>query len=327
MVDNTGWGIIGTGWIADQFATGLALLPEAELRAVGSRARESADRFADRFGVPRRHASYEALVNDPEVDVVYVATPHSEHKENCLLCLGAGKPVLCEKPFSINAAEAKEVIQLAHEKGLFLMEAMWTRFFPIIVKLRELLAEGTIGDVKMLVADLGFQPEFDPQHRLFAPELGGGSLLDVGVYPVSFASMVFGPPARVASMAQMGETGVDEQAAVILGYDQDQLATLYSSLRTITPAEAILLGTEGQIKVHSQMFRPSKLTLAQSGEEEQIIEMPYPGNGYQYEAVEVMRCLSAGKLESDVMPLDETLSIMETLDQIRAQWGLKYPME
>jgi predicted dehydrogenase len=210
VADKTHWGIIGTGKIAKEFATGLAVLPEAELVAVGSRTAESANRFANMFGVPHRHASYEALVNDSNVDVVYVATPHSLHKENSLLCLQAGKAVLCEKPFTINAAEAETVIRLAREKKLFLMEAMWTRFIPLVVKVRQLLADRVIGDVQMLVADLGFLVDFDPLHRLFAPQLGGGALLDLGVYPVSLASMIFGPPSRITGMAQLGKTGVDE---------------------------------------------------------------------------------------------------------------------
>jgi dihydrodiol dehydrogenase / D-xylose 1-dehydrogenase (NADP) len=327
MADKIRWGIIGTGWVAKEFATGLTVLPEAELVAVGSRTAESANQFADMFGVPHRHASYEALVNDPNVDVVYVATPHILHKENSLLGLQAGKAVLCEKPFTINAAEAEAVIQFARGNKLFLMEAMWTRFIPLVVKVRQLLADRVIGDVQMLVADLGFLVDFDPLHRLFDPQLGGGALLDLGIYPVSLASMIFGPPSRITSMAQLGETGVDEQAAIILGYGQGQLATLYTSHRTDTPREAILLGTKGRIRIHPQMFRPTKLTLSLTGQEDNIIEMPLEGNGYNYQAAEVMRCLQAGKLESDAMPLDETLAIMKTMDQIRAQWGLKYPME
>ena len=327
MADRIRWGIIGTGSIAREFATGLTVLPEAELVAVGSRTAESASQFADMFGVPHRHASYEALANDPSVDVVYVATPHTLHKANSLLCLQTGKAVLCEKPFTINAAEAEAVVQFAREKKLFLMEAMWTRFIPLVVKVRQLLADRAIGHVQMLVADLGFRVDFDPLHRLFDPQLGGGALLDLGVYPVSLASMIFGPPSTTTSMAQFGETGVDEQAAIILGYEQGRLATLYTSLRTDTPREAILLGSKGRITIHAQMFRPTKLTLSLAGEEDDIIEMPLEGNGYNYEAAEVMRCLQAGKLESDIMPLDETLAIMKTMDQIRAQWGLEYPME
>jgi predicted dehydrogenase len=321
------WGILGTGRIARTFATALTFLPEAELVAVGSRASASANEFADRFGVPHRHADYAGLANDPDVDVVYVSTPHTFHQENTLLCLQAGKAVLCEKPFTINAAEAEEVINLARAKRLFLMEAMWTRFLPSMVKVRQLLSDGVIGEVRMLTADFGFRASFDPQGRLFDPELGGGALLDVGVYTVSLASMVLGTPSRITGMAHLGATGVDEQSAMILGYDQGQLAILSAAVRTSTPQAALIAGANGFISLHPQWWKPTRLTLSVTGRADEVIEMPFTGNGYNYEAAEVMRCLCAGKLESEVMPLDETLAIMKTMDQIRNQWGLKYPME
>ena len=327
MGDTIRWGIIGAGWISSQFAAGLSVLPEADLVAVGSRTQEPADRFGARFNVPRRHGSYEALANDPEVDVVYIGTPHPMHKNNSLLCLEAGKAVLCEKPFTINAAEAENVIKLARSKNLFLMEAMWTRYIPLIVKVREMINEGVIGELQLLTADLGFRAEYDPQHRLFNPDLGGGALLDIGVYPISFASMLFGPPDRIIGLAQFGKTGVDEQMSVILGYDGGQLATCYATFRTDSPIEAIIMGTKGRIRVHTPMFKPTTLTLSIRGRDEEVVKLPLAGNGYNYQAVEVMNCLRAGQLESEIMPLDETLQIMRTMDEIRAQWGLKYPME
>jgi predicted dehydrogenase len=321
------WGILGTGWIASEFAQGLAELPDAELAAVGSRTAGSASRFADRFQVPRRHASYQALAEDPGVDVIYVATPNPLHREHCLLCLDAGKPVLCEKPFALNAGQAGDMVRAAREKKLFLMEAMWSRFFPLMAKVRELVDEGAIGEVQMLVADLCIQFDFDPSDRRYAPDLGGGALLDLGVYPLSLASMLIGAPARITSLAHLGATGVDEQASITLGYDQGQVSTLYASLRADSPVEAILLGTKGQIRIHPWWIRPDAITLSVAGQEDTRLEMPFAGNGYQFEAAEVMACLRAGKLESDLMPLDETLSIMETMDTIRAQWGLRYPGE
>ncbi len=325
--DKIRWGIIGTGGIARLFARGLEQLTDAELVAVGSRSQQSADEFGDTFNVPRRHASYEALAADPDVDVVYVSTPHPFHYENSLLCLDAGKAVLCEKPFTINAAEAGALIARAREKRLFLMEAMWTRFFPAAYRLRELLAQGVIGDVRMLQADFGFRAAFDPKNRLFAPALGGGALLDVGVYVVSFASMVLGAPRHAVGLADLGATGVDEQSAMVLGYDGGRLAVLSSAVRTETPQEVLIYGTQGRIRVHRKFFQPQKLTVEVSGAEHTEIEMPMQGNGYHYQAVEVARCLRAGLLESEVMPLDETLTIMQTLDRIRAPWGLKYPTE
>jgi predicted dehydrogenase len=327
MTDTIRWGILGTGWIASEFAQGLAELPDAELAAVGSRTAGSANRFADRFQVPRRHASYQALAEDPGVDVIYVATPNPLHREHCLLCLDAGKPVLCEKPFALNAGQAGDMVRAAREKKLFLMEAMWSRFFPLMAKVRELVDEGAIGEVQMLVADLCIQFDFDPSDRRYAPDLGGGALLDLGVYPLSLASMLMGVPARITSLAHLGTTGVDEQAGIVLGYDQGQVSTLYASLRADSPVEAILLGTKGQIRIHPWWIRPDALTLSVAGQEDTRLEMPFAGNGYQFEAAEVMACLRAGKLESDLMPLDETLSIMGTMDAIRAQWGLRFPGE
>jgi predicted dehydrogenase len=321
------WGILSTGYIADLFAKGLQSVPDAELVAVGSRSMETAEQFGDRFNIPRRYAGYEQVANDPDVDVVYIGTPHPMHRGDSLMCLQAGKAVLCEKPFAINTREAEEVVRCAREKKLFLMEAMWTRYFPVMVKVRELLAQGAIGEVRMIQCDFGFRTNFNPQHRLFAPELGGGALLDVGVYAVSLASMVLGEPTRITGMATLGETGVDEQSAFILGYAGGQLAMLSTAVRTQTPQEATIIGTEGWIRVHSKFWCPHTLTLAVKGKDEQVIKLPYEGNGYNYQAVEVGNCLRAGKLESDVMPLDETLAIMRTMDAIRAQWGLKYPME
>jgi predicted dehydrogenase len=327
MADKIRWGILSTGRITTKFAEGLSVLPDAELVAVGSRSQATADAFGDKYGVPHRHASYKALAQDPDVDVVYVATPHPFHKDNTMLCLEAGKAALCEKPFTINVDEARQVVAMAREKGLFLMEAMWTRYIPIVVRLRELLAEGAIGEVRMLSADLGFRAEFDPKGRLFNPDLGGGALLDVGIYPISLASMIFGSPSRIASLAHMGRTGVDEQAGIVFGYSGGQLAILHTAIQTSTAVEATVMGTKGRIRIHSPWYYGTALTLSAERREDEIISLPYEGNGYNFEAAEVMRCLRAGKRESNVMPLDETLAIMQTMDEIRAQWDLRYPTE
>jgi predicted dehydrogenase len=293
---------------------------------VGSRSQATADEFGDTFGARRRYASYEALANDPEIDVIYVSTPHPMHRDNTLLALNAGKAVLCEKPFCLNAAEAETMINLARSKGLFLMEAMWTRYLPAVIKTRQLIADGVLGEIRMIMADFGFRFEFDPQHRLLNPELGGGALLDAGVYPISFTSMIFGPPVRVMSMAQLGQTGVDEQAAILLEHDRGRLALIATAVRTDTPSHVIVMGTRGRLRVHPPIYCPTQLTLTLNGKDE-LIDAPLEGNGYNYQANEVMDCLRAGKLESELMPLDETLSIMKTMDQIRAPWGLKYPTE
>lgn len=321
------WGILGTGNIANSFAKGLASVEDGSLVAVGSRSQESADAFADRYGAPKRHATYAGLVNDPEVDVIYIATPHAMHLENMLACLDAGKAVLCEKPFTINAAQAQQAIAHARSKGLFVMEAVWSRFLPLMDEIRRLLAAGEIGEVRMVTADFGFRTKFNPQGRLFNPAMGGGALLDVGIYPVSLAHMVLGAPKRVATLAELGETGVDEQSAYVLGYDSGALAVLSSAIRTKTPQEAMILGTEGSIRLHSPWWIPQKMTVQRSGAEPQEVEMRMTGNGYNYEIAEVQRCLRAGETESPLMALDETLATMRTMDALRAQWGLRYPME
>ena len=327
MAEKVRWGILGTGKIARAFAEGLQVLPDAVLTAVGSRAAETAEAFGERYGVPRRHASYEALAQDPEVDVIYVATPHSLHKDNSLLCLQNGKAVLCEKPFTINAAEAEAVIALARQQKVFLMEAMWTRFLPLLVQVREYLAQGTIGEVYMVTADFGYRSRPNPQGRLWNPELGGGALLDVGVYNLSLASMVFGTPEQIVSLAHLGTTHVDEQAAMVLGYPEGKMAVLHTTIRLRTPMEACLIGTEGMIRIHSPWWNPPGMTLSVAGQKDVVLKDAKIGNGYNYEAAEVMACLRAGQLESAIMPLEETLAIMRTMDQLRAQWGLKYPME
>lgn len=327
MSNRVRWGILGTGKIAHQFAAALGRLPGAELIAVGSRFAESAVRFADEFEVARSFKSYAELVGDPEVEVIYVATPHSCHADNTQLALKAGKAVLCEKPFTINATEAREVIGLARDRKLFLMEAMWTRCFPLMAKLRELLASDAVGERRQLTADFGFRAEYQDEPRLFGPQFGGGALLDVGVYPVSLASLLFGPPKRIVSTANLGPTGVDEEAAVILTHGRGEMAILHTAIRLETAQEAIITGTQGRIRIHSPWWRPVAMTMSRADKADERFDFPVEGNGYEYEAQEVMDCLRSGKLESPLMPLAESLSIMETLDAIRAQWGLKYPME
>jgi predicted dehydrogenase len=321
------WGILGTGHISKQFVRGLAALPNTQVVAVGSRTQASADAFGAEFDVPHRHASYEALASDGDIDAVYIGTPHPLHAANMLLCLDAGKAVLCEKPFTVSGREAKQVISLAREKRLFLMEAMWTRFLPAMAQVRALLAQGAIGEARMLYADFGFRTDFNPQHRLFSPAMAGGALLDVGIYPVSLAAMIFGIPERIVSAASLGQTGVDEQNAAIFSYSGGRIAVVSSATRTSTPQEATIMGTNGRIRLHAPWWRGTRMTLARDGQPDEIIEAPIEGNGYNYEAAEVARCIRAGYTESDVMPLDETLAQMRTLDELRRQWGLAYPNE
>ena len=326
-MSRTRWGIIGAGSIAARFSEALASLPDAETLAVGSRSRESADRFATANGFSRAYGSYQDLAADPDLDVVYVATPHPFHAENVELCLNAGKAVLCEKPFTVNATEARRLVELARERGLFLMEGMWTRFFPLMGRLRKVLAEGRIGDPRMLNVDFGFRAPFDPASRLFDPELGGGAMLDVGVYCVSFASMVLGPPAGGTGLSHLGETGVDEQFVAALDHGDGRLSSITAGTRTATPHEATVFGTDGYVRVHSPWWQPAAMTISKPGEEDEVIRETTEENGFVYEAAEVMRCLQAGRMESEILPLDETVAVLEGMDSIRESWGLRYPGE
>ena len=321
------WGILGPGGIAHKFADALKAIPDAEIVAVGSRDLQRANTFADTFDVPHRHGNYVELANNCEVDVVYVATPHPFHKACAMLCLAAGKAVLCEKPFTVDADQAEALIACAREHKRFLMEAMWTRFIPVMVKVREWLAEGVIGEPRMLTADFGNRVVLTAENmkgRLFALELAGGAMLDIGVYTVSLASMVFGAPTQITSLAHIGETGVDEQAAVLLSYDAGEIASLSCAITTGTSQDARIFGTKGAIHIPN-FSRATSATLEVFGKDPLQIEIAFIANGFEYQVLEVINCLRAGKLESDVMPLDESLSIIKTMDTVREQWGLKYP--
>jgi len=321
------WGILGPGRIAKKFALGLKYIPDAKLVAVGSRTHEKAAAFAAEFDVPFAYGSYEALVADSQVDVVYVATPHPMHHEATLLCLKAKKAVLCEKPFTLNERECQELVDCARRENVFLMEAMWTRFLPPMVLVREWLAQGLIGEPRMVMADFGFRTDWNPAGRALNPHLGGGALLDVGIYPLALASMVFGgAPLKMVSQCHLGETGVDEQSAMVLSYPRGALAVLTCAVRTQTPHEARILGTEGSIYLPG-FWHAEQATLTRSGKEPETFTPVRVGNGYNYEAIEVGRCLRAGLKESPVMSLSESLATMRTMDTLRRQWGLVYPQE
>jgi len=308
------WGIMGTGGIATSFAEDLKLTDSGVVAAVGSRTAESADAFAERRGIPTRHSSYEALANDPDVDIVYVATPHPLHHGNARLALEAGKPVLVEKPFTMNAEEARDLVALARERGLFLMEAMWTRFLPHIRHIRELLP--SLGDVVTVTADHGQWFAEDPAFRLFAPELGGGALLDLGIYPVSFASMVLGTPDRVAAMVTPAFTGVDGQTSMLFGYANGAQAMLSCTLSAVSPTTASIVGTDARIEIDGPFYAPASFTLIPREGERSRFEYLDEGRGLRHQADEVARLLAAGETESALMPLDETVSIMTTMDRV-----------
>ena len=313
------WGILGTGGIAQTFASDLGLTDSGVVSAVGSRSQGSADRFADQFDIPGRHPSYESLVADPDVDVVYVATPHPMHRDNAILALRAGKPVLVEKPFAMNAAEAAEIVEVARATGLFAMEAMWTRFLPHIADVRNWLAQSALGEIVTVTADHGQWFAEDAGFRLFAPELGGGALLDLGVYPVSFASMVLGAPSRIAAIIDPAFTGVDAQTSMVFGYDTGAHAVLTCTLRAKSPTRAAIVGTEARIEIDGDFYAPAAVTLIPREGEPTRVPSNHEGRGLRHQADEVARRLAAGELESPLMPLDETISIMQTMDQILAQ--------
>lgn len=321
------WGILATGGIARKFAEDLQHVPDAELVAVGSRTQESAEAFARQYGVPRAYGSYEALAEDPDVDIVYVASLHPGHREHVLLCLNGGKAVLNEKPFTVNADETEELIRTARDRGLFLMEAMWTRYLPAIRQVRTWIAEGRIGEVRAMNANFGYHGERDLDGRLLNPDKAGGALLDVGIYPVSFASMIFGQqPEQIAAQAFLGETGVDEHNAMLFSYPGGKSATLNSAVQLQLNNFCDIFGTKGSIHVPNfWMARSAVLNV--NGEEAETYTYDGERFGYAFEAEEAGRCLREGLLESPDMPLDETLAIMRTMDEIRRQWGLRYPFE
>ena len=282
MSDKIRWGLIGLGLISRKFAKGLAFVPDAEVYAVASRSQEKADAFGAEFGATQCYGSYEDLANDPNVDVAYIGTPNNYHLEHTLLCLNAGKHVLCEKPFAVNAKEAQIMIDCAREKNLFLMDAFWTRYFPAMVKLRELLADKVIGDVMLVTADFGGRGPVVPEKRHFNPDLAGGAMLDVGSYCLQFASMIYGKqPQDIVSQVAIGETGVDELSVVVCKYSDYEMATLTSAIRLGTPHEARVMGTEGYIAI-PDFWHPNELTVVRRGGAPETLSLPYEGEGFQF---------------------------------------------
>ncbi|GAA2404910.1 Gfo/Idh/MocA family oxidoreductase [Streptomyces glaucosporus] len=327
--DTIRWGILATGGIARAFAGDLATLPEGEILAVGSRSEESARRFAAEHGIPRAYGSWTDLAADPDVDVVYVATPHSAHLEAATVCLEAGKAVLCEKPLTLNLAQARQMVELARRRGVFLMEAMWTYCNPVVRRMLDLIADGAIGEVRSVHADFGIVAPVDATHRLRDPRLGGGALLDLGIYPVSFAHLVLGAPASVAAWAHLTPEGVDETTGVLLGYDSGAVATLSCSIASATPTVAAVSGTRGRIELPHGFFQPESFRLHREGRETEEVRVPEArsAGGYTHEAAEVMRCLREKETESPLVPLDGTLAVMETMDAVRERTGVRYPHE
>ncbi|MER7973668.1 MULTISPECIES: Gfo/Idh/MocA family oxidoreductase [unclassified Streptomyces] len=324
------WGILATGGIAAAFTGALVDLPDAEVVAVASRTEASAKGFAERFGIPRAYGDWASLAADEDVDVVYVATPHSAHRAAAGLCLEAGRDVLCEKAFTLNAREAGELVALARAHDRFLMEAMWMYCHPLVRRLKALVDDGAIGEIRTVQADFGLAGPFPPSHRLRDPAQGGGALLDLGVYPVSFAQLLLGEPSEVAARAVLSEEGVDLQTGAVLSFDSGALATVHCSLTGGTPVAASVTGSAGRIDVPDGFFFPERFVLHRDGRDPQEFTAD-PADGprdtLRHEAGEVMRALRAGERESPLVPLDGSLAVMRTLDAVRERIGVRYPNE
>jgi predicted dehydrogenase len=321
------WGILGCGHIARKFASDLQHLPDAALVALGSRSRSNAEAFATAFPVAHIHDSYEALAANPEVDVIYVASPHGLHHEHVLLCLQYNKAVLCEKAFAINSRQAREMISKAKEKKVFLMEALWTKFLPPYQIVQQMIREGKLGDIQNVLVNFGFIAPYPVPQRLYESALGGGSLLDIGIYNVFMALSVLGKPDHIEASMKAAATGVDEQCAILFKYRNGAMAQLFSSLSSNLAIEADISGNKGRIRLGSRFFDPNTTIsfYPERFDSQQVIPFPKePGFGYQYEARHVGECLRMGLTESPVMSHEDTLLIMDTLDRIREAAGIRY---
>ncbi len=322
------WGIIGAGNISTKFATGFKALENTEIAAIASRDLSKAKQFADRFHIRKAYGSYEELARDPEIDVVYIGTPHTEHRANSALCIREGKAVLCEKPFTVNQKESEYLISLAKEHKVFLMEAMWTKFQPVTKAVKQWIAEGRIGRIKYMNITFGFQTEFNPKSRLFDPDLAGGALLDVGVYPISYAIHMAGTlPKKVVSNAFIGSTGVDEIDTISMLFPDGSIADLSCAVSANTGNDAMIVGEKGKIFIPKFWSAQSAEVFDAEGRKVDEISKIFASNGYEYEAEAVNECLREGKQENDRIPLQDTQDIIGIMDGIRKEWGLTYPCE
>lgn len=326
------WGVLGTGLVASIFTSDLRLSPDAEIHAVASRRPGGAKEFCQTYGVPKAYDSYEELVADPEIDLVYVAVPHSAHFESARLAIEAGKPTLVEKPFTINAAEAEHLIQAASKKKVFLMEAMWSRFLPHMIEIRKLVADGAIGEVRTVLADFGLR--FDPnhqEHRLYDPALGGGALLDLGVYSASFVVSFLGADLTIRALATKTATGVDSELSAVIRDEEGRHGVVTTSLSAELSSRGLIAGTKGRIEIGYSFNGPADFEVVTLGDGN-----PAPtsarhthsgrveGKGMRFQAEEAARCVSDGMLESPIMPHDLTLRVMRAMDEMRLQTGISY---
>ena len=318
------WGIAATGSIAASMCEALRTLPDAEIVAVGSRSQDAADRFAQRYGITRAHGSYEALWADDDVDIVYVASPHSHHHAMTIAALDAGRHVLCEKAFAVNADQAREMVEAARRNDKFLMEAMWTWFIPAVVDIRQRVLDGEVGELKVIEANFGI-PVSDPDGRHRRLDLAGGAMLDIGIYPVTFARFLAGDPVDAKVSGNLGDTGVDANVAGVITFSSGALGVFHTSLDMMTSLRASVYGTLGRIEVDAPFWFPNRFTVRVDGEDPAHVDMPH--QGLAHEAAHAMDRIRAGHRESDVIPLSTTVSTMELLDDIRSQLGVVYPEE
>lgn len=319
------WGIIGLGKIAGKVASSFSAVPNANLYAIASRDISKAKTFASQFPtVEHCYGSYDELINDTKVDVIYIATPHPFHHQQTLQCLNNKKGVLCEKPLALNYKSALEMVNAARNNKTFLMEAMWTRFFPATHKALEIINAGTLGDIKYLRADFGFKAAFDPHNRVFDLKLGGGAMLDVGVYPLFLALLVLGKPDEVKSFAHLSSTGADEITNAMLLYKNGSIVNILSASVVDTPKTAEIIGTLGTITLHTPWHKASALSVKMNDGTEQRFDLPYEGHGSSFQIQEVMNCLANNQTESKLMPLDLSLMMAEVSDEIRRQGGISY---
>jgi predicted dehydrogenase len=316
------WGVVGPGRIAAKVVRDFPHVPGAEVVAVASRSAPRAEAFAADHGIARAHGSYRAIVEDDGVDVLYIATPHPHHRAVAMAALRAGKAVLVEKAFTVTPAATREVVAVAAETGMFAMEGMWTRFQPVICAMQKLIADGAVGAVQAVQADLGVQHPTGPDDRFYDPAAGGGALFDLGVYPISFAQMVLGTPETVRAHGVLDPSGVDVEEAVLLGWADGRSATLLASLRCATPGQARVFGTGGWIDVLPRFHHPDTIVLHRAGHQPQEIVLPHTGGGYAHELIEVTECLAAGRPESSVMPLADTVAVQDVMGAVADQLGM-----
>jgi predicted dehydrogenase len=325
MERNIRWGVIATGGIARTFVEDLQLMPDAEVVAVGSRTQAAADAFAQQYEIPRAYGDWASLAADDAVDVVYVATPHSAHHAAAKLCLEAGRAVLCEKPLTLDEPSSRDLVDTAKAAGVFLMEAMWTRCNPTIHRIVELIADGAIGEVTAVHADFGLAGPFPSGHRMRDPALGGGALLDLGIYPITLAHLLLGRPDSVEAWASLTPDGVDANTGLLFGYESGALAALTCGIVGATGNTARITGVRGRIELPPPFHRPTRLALHRDPRHEpEVFEAPLAGHGYLPEAEEVHRCLRDGRTESSLVPLATTLEMMSIMDDIRARIGVSY---